>query len=66
MSNYLLKRLLLVIPTLFGIMLITFLLAQVMPGGPVERVIAQLTGTESSISQHIGGGGSDLGPGQGA
>ena len=66
MSNYLLKRLLLVIPTLFGIMLITFLLAQVMPGGPVERVIAQLTGTESSISQRIGGGGSDLGPGQGA
>lgn len=65
MSNYLLKRLLLVIPTLFGIMLITFLLAQIMPGGPVERVIAQLTGTESSISQRIGGGGSDLGPGQG-
>jgi microcin C transport system permease protein len=64
MSHYLIKRLLLVIPTLFGIMLITFLLAQVMPGGPVERVIAQLTGTESSITQRIGGGGSDVsGPG---
>lgn len=61
MLNYLIKRLLLVIPTLFGIMLITFLLAQVMPGGPVERVIAQLTGTESSISSRIGGGGSDVG-----
>ncbi len=32
MSNYLIKRLLLIIPTLFGIMLLTFLLAQVMPG----------------------------------
>ena len=61
MSNYLIKRLLLIIPTLFGIMLLTFLLAQVMPGGPVERIIAQLTGTESSISQRIGGGGSDVG-----
>jgi microcin C transport system permease protein len=66
MSNYLIKRLLLIIPTLFGIMLLTFLLAQVMPGGPVERIIAQLTGTESSISQRIGGGGSDVGgPGAG-
>lgn len=63
MSNYLIKRLLLIIPTLFGIMLLTFLLAQVMPGGPVERIIAQLTGTESSISQRIGGGGSDVGAG---
>ncbi len=61
MSNYLIKRLLLIIPTLFGIMLLTFLLAQVMPGGPVERIIAQLTGTESSIAQRIGGGGSDVG-----
>lgn len=63
MSNYLLKRLLLIIPTLFGIMLVTFMLAQVMPGGPVERIIAQLTGTESSISSRIGGGGSDVGTG---
>lgn len=61
MSSYLLKRLLLVIPTLFGIMLITFLIVQVTPGGPVERVIAQLTGTESSITSRIGGGGSDVG-----
>ncbi len=61
MSNYLIKRLLLIIPTLFGIMLLTFLLAQVMPGGPIERIIAQLTGTESSIASRIGGGGSDVG-----
>ena len=60
MANYLLKRLLLIIPTLFGIMLVTFLIVQVTPGGPVERIIAQLTGTESSISSRIGGGGSDL------
>jgi microcin C transport system permease protein len=61
MSSYLLKRLLLIIPTLFGIMLVTFLIVQVTPGGPVERVIAQLTGTESSITSRIGGGGSDVG-----
>ena len=61
MSSYLLKRLLLIIPTLFGIMLVTFLIVQVTPGGPVERIIAQLTGTESSISSRIGGGGSDVG-----
>jgi microcin C transport system permease protein len=66
MSNYLIKRLLLIIPTLFGIMLITFLLAQVMPGGPVERMIAVLTDTESSITSRIGGGGSDVGGAGGA
>lgn len=60
MLNYLLKRVLLIIPTLFGIMLITFALAQIIPGGPVERVIAQITGTESTISARLGGGGSDV------
>ena len=41
MATYLLKRLLLIIPTLFGIMLISFAIVQFAPGGPVERVIAQ-------------------------
>src|SRR5712691_9740055 len=40
--TYILKRLLLMIPTLFGIVLITFLVLQLVPGGPVERMIAQL------------------------
>jgi microcin C transport system permease protein len=59
MVAYLLKRLLLVIPTLFGIMLISFVIVQFAPGGPVERIIAQLTGHDSSIVSRIGGGGGD-------
>src|SRR5437667_6520080 len=39
---YILKRLLLMIPTLFGIVLVTFIVLQLVPGGPVERMIAQL------------------------
>ena len=59
MAAYLLKRLLLIIPTLFGIMLISFIIVQFAPGGPVERIIAQLTGHDSSIVSRIGGGGGD-------
>ncbi len=57
MLHYLLKRLLLIIPTLFGIMLISFIIVQFAPGGPVERIIAQLTGHDSSMVTRIGGGG---------
>ncbi len=42
MWHYLLKRLLLIIPTLFGILLINFLIVQLAPGGPVDQAIAQL------------------------
>src|SRR5262245_12552628 len=59
MAAYLLKRLLLIIPTLFGIMLISFIIIQFAPGGPVDRIIAQLTGRDSSIVSRIGGGGND-------
>jgi microcin C transport system permease protein len=59
MGAYLLKRTLLMIPTLFGIMLISFTIIQFAPGGPVERVIAQLTGTDSSATSRIGGSGGD-------
>ncbi len=65
MGAYLLKRILLMIPTLFGIMLISFTIIQFAPGGPVERVIAQLTGTDASATARIGGGGGD-GMGAGA
>jgi len=44
--TYILKRLLLMIPTLFGIMLITFVITQFVPGGPVEQLISQLTGSD--------------------
>lgn len=42
MISYILKRILLMIPTLFGIMLITFIITQFVPGGPVEQLINQL------------------------
>jgi len=41
---YILKRLLLMIPTLFGVMLITFLVTQFVPGGPVEKMMAEIEG----------------------
>ncbi len=72
MGAYLLKRVLLMIPTLFGIMLISFAIVQFAPGGPIERIIAQVSGTDVSATSRIGGGGGDgLGgsqqqPGQGA
>ncbi|MGD9947809.1 MAG: microcin C ABC transporter permease YejB [Desulfobulbus sp.] len=44
MALYILKRLLLMIPILIGVMLITFIVTQFVPGGPVERVMAQLSG----------------------
>lgn len=50
MASYILKRLLLMIPTLVGVMLVTFIVTQFVPGGPVEQLISQLEGTN-------GGGG---------
>ena len=44
MANYILKRLLLMIPTLFGVMLITFVITQFVPGGPVEQLVSQIQG----------------------
>src|SRR5882672_11340899 len=46
MWSYLLKRLLLMIPTLLGILLITFVVIQFVPGGPVEQLVYQLQGRE--------------------
>jgi microcin C transport system permease protein len=46
MWSYILKRLLLMIPTLFGILVITFVITQFVPGGPVEQLVAQLQGRE--------------------
>jgi microcin C transport system permease protein len=57
MAAYILRRLLLIIPTLFGIMLISFVIIQFAPGGPVERILAQLSGTDVSATARIGGGG---------
>ena len=63
MISYIFKRLLLMIPTLLGIMLISFIIIQFVPGGPVEKMIAQLQGHGSSATARISGGGSDIGGG---
>jgi len=57
MTAYILRRLLLVIPTLIGIMLINFAVIQVVPGGPVEQMIAQMTGTAVEATARFSGGG---------
>jgi microcin C transport system permease protein len=44
MAAYILKRLLLMIPTLIGVMLVTFMVTQFVPGGPVEQLVSQLQG----------------------
>ncbi len=45
MGAYILRRLLLIIPTLLGIMIINFVLIQFIPGGPIEQIIARMEGT---------------------
>ncbi len=60
MLSYLLRRLLLMIPTLFGIMLVSFAIVQFVPGGPVERAIAQLQGLDQGATANFGGAGGAL------
>ncbi|WP_066016612.1 microcin C ABC transporter permease YejB [Endozoicomonas atrinae] len=55
MSSYILRRLVLMIPTLFGIMLVNFVIIQAAPGGPVEQMIAKLEGFEVNAISRIGG-----------
>src|SRR5437870_4892515 len=62
MSTYIVRRLLLMIPTLLGILFVSFIVVQFAPGGPVERVIAQLTGADTGASSRISGSsGGDMG-----
>ncbi|CAN5346534.1 microcin C ABC transporter permease YejB [soil metagenome] len=56
MGIYILKRILLLIPTLLGIMLMTFAIIQFVPGGPIEHIIAQIQGTQVDATARIGGG----------
>lgn len=56
MGAYILRRLLLIVPTLIGIMIINFALIQFVPGGPIEQIIARLEG-HGDVFQNIAGGG---------
>ncbi|WP_425038888.1 microcin C ABC transporter permease YejB [Primorskyibacter sp. S187A] len=59
MGAYILRRLLLVIPTLIGIMVINFTLVQFVPGGPIEQILAQIEG-EGDVFEGIAGGGGEV------
>ena len=47
MWSYIFRRLLLMLPTLLGVLLLTFVVIQFVPGGPVEQMVAQLQGRDS-------------------
>ncbi|MEM8551325.1 MAG: microcin C ABC transporter permease YejB [Pseudomonadota bacterium] len=57
MAAYIVRRLLLIVPTLLGVMLISFAIIQFAPGGPVDKVIAEIRGTDVSATARISGGG---------
>jgi microcin C transport system permease protein len=61
MTAYITRRILFMIPTLFGIMLATFVVVQFAPGGPVQQVIAKITGADTGAASRISGSGGDFG-----
>src|ERR1700722_7083865 len=60
MLAYALRRILLIIPTLFPIILVNFVIVQAAPGGPVDQLIAELRGTGSGALDRVTGGGGEL------
>lgn len=63
MLNYILRRLLLMIPTILGILLVSFVVIQFVPGGPVERMISELQGHGEGATARFSGGGGDFAAG---
>jgi microcin C transport system permease protein len=62
MTAYIIRRILFIIPTMFGIMLVAFAVVQFAPGGPVEQVIAKLAGSDTGATSRISGSpGGDFG-----
>jgi len=60
MTSYIFRRLLLIVPTLFGIMAINFVIIQAAPGGPVEQMIAKLRGMDVSSTARVSGQTSEI------
>ncbi|MCG6657176.1 microcin C ABC transporter permease YejB [Halomonas campisalis] len=60
MSRYILRRLLLMIPTLIGIMLLNFIIVQAAPGGPIDQMLARFEGVDSMASTRLDAGGGDV------
>src|SRR6201984_3897861 len=55
MTAYIARRILFMITTILGFMLVSFVVVQFAPGGPVERVIAQLSGSDTGATSRISG-----------
>jgi len=65
MLAYAIRRILLFVPTLFGIMLLNFIIVQAAPGGPIDQVIAQIRNAQGgSLARVSGGGASEAGQGE--
>src|SRR6201981_871214 len=60
MIAYAIRRILLIIPTLFAIMVVNFVIVQAAPGGPVEQMISKLKGTTVSATERVSGGAGEL------
>ncbi|HXZ01771.1 MAG TPA: microcin C ABC transporter permease YejB [Stellaceae bacterium] len=61
MLAYIVRRLLLVIPTLLGVMLVNFIVVQAAPGGPIDQIVAQIRGAQGGALARITGGGNETG-----
>lgn len=60
MAAYILRRILLIVPTLIGIMIVNFTLVQFVPGGPIEQILAEMQG-EGDVFSGFAGGSNDVG-----
>ena len=63
MFAYILRRLMLIVPTLFGIMVVNFIIVQSAPGGPVEQMIAKVQGTAVEATARVSGAGGEIAQG---
>src|SRR5919199_5886005 len=64
MLAYIIRRVLLIIPTLFAIMVINFAVIQAAPGGPIEQMISQIKGTGVGATERVSGQGGETSGGQ--
>ena len=60
MGRYVLRRLLLMIPTLLGIMLLNFIIVQAAPGGPIDQMLARFEGADAMASTRLDTGGGEV------
>src|SRR5881397_560119 len=65
MIAYAIRRIALIIPTLFAIMVVNFVIVQAAPGGPVELMISKLKGSTVSATERVSGGAGELKPQEG-